>query len=144
MTSERSVGVVWSEETENGVTLHMRVGTGADVMLTLPNASVAAQAEAQLRSVLAMATMQFQRVAKETTSGGTLWEGFMPEETKAHIAEQAEALVKTISDGRLDRPLLSAVASFLHYPAMASLSRLAYLVKAIHAALNGRRGEAGP
>ena len=68
MTSERSVGVVWSEETENGVTLHMRVGTGADVMLTLPNASVAAQAEAQLCSVLAMATMQFQRVAKETTS----------------------------------------------------------------------------
>jgi hypothetical protein len=79
MTSERSVGVVWSEETDNGVTLHMRVGTGADVMLTLPNASVAAQAEAQLCSVLAMATMQFQRVAKETTSGGTLWEGFMPE-----------------------------------------------------------------
>src|SRR3954452_6674530 len=102
MTSERSVGVVWSEETENGVVLHMRVGTGADVMLTLPNASVAAQAEAQLCSVLAMATMQFQRVAKETTS--TLWKGFMPEETKAHIAEQAEAFVKTISNGRLDRP----------------------------------------
>ncbi|MFL5533979.1 MAG: hypothetical protein ACJ8BC_18625 [Gemmatimonadales bacterium] len=54
MASERSVGVVWSEETENGVVLHMRVGTGADVMLTLPNAAVAAQAEAQLRSVLAM------------------------------------------------------------------------------------------
>ena len=138
MTSERSVGVVWSEETENGVTLHMRVGTGADVMLTLPNANVAAQAEAQLRSVLAMATMQFQRVAKETTSGGKLWEGFMPAETKAHIAEQAEALVKPISDGRLDRPLLSAVASFLHYPAMASLSRLAYLLKAFEAALKGR------
>src|SRR3954471_14253489 len=80
MASERSVGVVWSEETENGVVLHMRGGTGADVMLTLPNAAVAAQAEAQLRSVLAMATMQFQRrVAKVTTSGGTLWEGFMPE-----------------------------------------------------------------
>src|SRR5215217_2061854 len=79
-----------------------------------------------------------QRVAKETTSGGTLWEGFMPQETKAHIAEQAEALVKTISDGRLDRPLLSAVASFLHYPAMASLSRLAYLLKAFDAALKGR------
>src|SRR3954469_17900475 len=69
----------------------------------------------------------------------TLWEGFMPEETKAHIAEQAEALVKTISDGRLDRPLLSAVASFLHYPAMASLSRLAYLLKAFEAALKCRR-----
>ena len=40
MASERSVGVVWSEETENGVVLHMRVGTGADVMLTLPNADV--------------------------------------------------------------------------------------------------------
>src|SRR3954453_21377934 len=59
-----------------------------------------------------MATMQFQRIAKETTSGGTLWEDFMPQETKAQIAEQADALVKTISDGRLDRPLLSAVASF--------------------------------
>src|SRR3954469_19760556 len=69
MASERSVGVVWSEETDNGVVLHMRVGTGADVMLTLPNAAVAAQAEAQLRSVLAMAAMQFQQVAKETTSG---------------------------------------------------------------------------
>jgi len=138
MTSERSVGVVWSEETENGVVLHMRVGTGADVMLTLPNASVAAQAEAQLCSVLAMATMQFQRVAKETTSGGTLWKGFMPEETNAHIAEQAEAFAKTISNGRLDRPLLSAVASFLHYPAMASLSRLAYLLKAFEAALKDR------
>src|SRR4051794_6605829 len=104
MMRERPVGTVWLEETNNGVVLHMRVGTGADVMLTLPNASVAAQAEAQLCSVLAMATMQFQRVAKETTSGGTLWKGFMPEETNAHIAEQAEALVKPISDGRLDRP----------------------------------------
>src|SRR5215203_671944 len=47
----------------------MCVGTGADVMLTLPNAEVAAQAEAQLRSTLAMATMQFQRVAKETVVG---------------------------------------------------------------------------
>ena len=135
MASERSVGVVWSEETENGVVLHMRVGTGADVMLTLPNATVAAQAEAQLRSVLAMATMQFQWVAKETTSSGKLWEGFMPAETKAHIAEQAEALVKTISDGRLDRPLLAEVASFLHYPAMASTARLAYLLKAVEDAL---------
>ena len=85
-----------------------------------------------------MATMQFKRAAKETASGGALWEGFMPQETKAHIAEQAEALVKTISDGRFDRPLLSAVASFLHYPAMASLSGLAYLLKAFDAALNGR------
>lgn len=67
----------------------------------IPNANVAAQAEAQLRSVLAIAMMQFQRAAKVTTSGGKLWEAFMPEETKAHIAEQAEALVKTISDGGL-------------------------------------------
>src|SRR5215212_806192 len=138
MMRERPVGTVWLEETNNGVVLHMRVGTGADVMLTLPNASVAAQAEAQLCSVLAMATMPLQRLAKETTSGGTLWKGFMPEETKAHIAEQPEALVKTISNGRLDRPLLSAVARFLHYPAMASLSRLAYLLKAFDAALKGR------
>ena len=144
MASERSVGVVWSEETDNGVVLHMRVGTGADVMLTLPNAAVAAQAEAQLRSVLAMAAMQFQRVAKETTSGGTLWEGFMPAETKAHIAEQAEALVKTISDGRLDRPLLSAVASFLHYPAMASASRLAHLLKAVENQLKHSPSAPGP
>src|SRR3954463_10792659 len=117
MASERSVGVVWSEETDNGVVLHMRVGTGADVMLNLPNAAVAAQAEAQLRSVLAMATMQFQWVAKETTSSGKSWEGFMPAETKAHIAEQAESLVKKISDGRLSRALLAEVAGFLHYPA---------------------------
>src|SRR3954454_4363777 len=138
MTSERSVGVVWSEETENGVVLHMRVGTGADVMLTLPNAAVAAQAEAQLRSVLAMATMQFQRIAKETTSGGTLWEGFMPEETKAHIATQAQDLVNAISEGRLSRALLAEVASFLHYPAMASTSRLAYLLKAVEDRLHAR------
>ena len=81
--------------------------------------------------------MRFQRIAKETTSSGKLWEGFMPEETKAHIAEQAEALVKPISDGRLDRPLLSAVASFLHYPAMASLSRLAYLTVWAHCDMRG-------
>ena len=110
---ERPVGTVWLEETNNGVVLHMRVGTDADVMLTLPNAAVAAQAEAQLRSVLAMATMQFQRIAKETTSGGTLWEGFMPEETKAHIATQAQDLVNAISEGRLSRALLAEVASFL-------------------------------
>ena len=88
--ADRSVGTVWSEETENGIVLHMCVGTGADVMLTLPNAEVAAQAEAQLRSTLAMATMRFQRVAKGTTSSGQSWEGFMPEETKAHVTEQAE------------------------------------------------------
>ena len=41
MMRERPVGTVWLEETNNGVVLHMRVGTGADVMLTLPNASVA-------------------------------------------------------------------------------------------------------
>jgi hypothetical protein len=98
MANERSVGTIWSEETENGIVLHMRVGTGADVMLTLPNAEVAAQAEAQLRSTLAMATMRFQRIAKETTSSGKLWEGLMPEEAKAHIAEQAEDLAKAISD----------------------------------------------
>src|SRR4051812_30638568 len=138
MANERSVGTIWSEKTENGVVLHMCVGTGADVMLTLPNAEVAVQAEAQLRSTLAMATMRFQRVAKSTSSSGKSWEGFMPEETNAHIAEQAEALVKTISNGRLDRPLLSAVASFLHYPAMASLSRLAHLLKAFEAALKDR------
>ena len=99
---------------------------------------MAAQAEAQLRSVLAMATMQFQRVAKETTSGGTLWEGFMPEETKAHIATQAQDLVNAISEGRLSRALLAEVASFLHYPAMASTSRLAYLLKAVEDRLHAR------
>jgi DNA primase len=139
MANERSVGTIWSEETENGIVLHMRVGTGADVMLTLPNAEVAAQAEAQLRSTLAMATMRFQRIAKETTSSGKLWEGLMPEETKAHIAEQAEDLAKAISEGRLSRALLAEVASFLHYPAMASTSRLAYLLKAVEDAL--KRGK---
>src|SRR3954454_14518250 len=79
MTNERSVRTIWSEGTENGIVLHMRVGTGADVMLTLPNAEVAAQAEAQLRSTLAMATMRFQRVAKDTPSSGKSWEGFLPE-----------------------------------------------------------------
>jgi hypothetical protein len=131
MADERPVGTVWSEATEDGVVLHMRVGTGADVMLTLPNADVAAQAEAQLRSTLAMATMRFQRVAKETTSGGKLWEGFMPEETKAEISAQAEDLIRAISEGRLGRPLLAEVATFLHYPAMASTARLAYLLKAV-------------
>jgi hypothetical protein len=116
----------------------MRVGTGADVMLTLPNAEVAAQAEAQLRSTLAMATMRFQRVAKDTPSSGKSWEGFMPEETKAQISAQAEILVGAISDGRLSRPLLSEIASFLHYPAMASISRLAYLLKAFEVALKLR------
>ena len=62
MVNERSVGTGWSEETEDGVVLHMRVGTCADVMLTLPIAEVAAQAEAQLRSTLVMATMRSQRV----------------------------------------------------------------------------------
>src|SRR4051812_42782095 len=95
MVNERPVGIVWSEETDNGVVLHMRVGTGADVMLTLPNAEVAAQAEAQLRSTLAMATLRFQRVAKNTRSSGKVWEGF------------------------------------LHYPAMASTSRLVHLLKAV-------------
>jgi carboxylesterase type B len=118
--------------------IDMRVGTGADVMLTLPNAEVATQAEAQLRSTLAMATMRFQRIAKETTSGGKSWEGFMPEETKTHIAEQAEALVRAISEGRLGRPSLAEVASFLHYPAMASTARLAYLLKAVEDALKVR------
>ena len=136
--ADRSVGTIWFEETENGIILHMRVGTGADVMLTLPNTEVAAQAEAQLRSTLAMATMRFQRVAKGTTSSGKSWEGFTPEETKADIAAQAEALARAISEGRLDRPLLSEVASFLHYPAMASTSRLAYLLKAFEAVLKAR------
>ena len=92
MANERSVGAVWSEATDDGVVLHMCIGTGADMTLTLPNAQVAAQAEAQLRSTLAMATMGFKRIAKATTSGGKPWEGFMPQETKAHVAKQAEAL----------------------------------------------------
>src|SRR5215218_5829948 len=138
MADERPVGTIWSEEAEDGVVLHMCVGTSADVMLTLPNAEVAAQAEAQLRSTLAMATMRFQRVAKDTPSSGKSWEGFMPEETKADIAPQAEILVKAISDGRLRRPLLSEIASFLHYPAMASISRLAYRLKAVDDALKLR------
>jgi len=137
--ADRSVGTIWSEETENGIVLHMCVGTGADMMLTLPNAEVAAQAEAQLRSTLAMATMRFQRVAKSTPSSGESWEGFMPEETKAHVAQQAEDLVKAISEGRLSRALLAEVASFLHYPAMASTSRLAHLMKAVEGALKRAR-----
>src|SRR5215213_6080142 len=40
MADERSVGTVWSEESEDGVVLHMCVGTGADVMLTLPNSRI--------------------------------------------------------------------------------------------------------
>ncbi len=79
MANERPVGAIWSEEMESGVVLHMRVGTSADVMLTLPSAEVAAQAEAQLRSTLAMATMRFQRAAKDTLSRGQLWEGCMEE-----------------------------------------------------------------
>jgi hypothetical protein len=55
----------------------------------------------------------------------------MPEETKAHIAKQDEDLVKSISEGRLDRALLADVVGFLHYPAMASTLRLAYLLKAV-------------
>jgi hypothetical protein len=114
------------------------VGTGADVMLTLPNAEVAAQAETQLRSTLAMATTRFQRIAKGTTSSGQSWEGFMPGETKAQIAAQAEDLVRAIAEGRLSRPLLAGVAGFLHYPAMASISRLAYLLKAVEDGLKVR------
>ena len=47
MANEWSIGTIWSEEAESGLVLHIRVGTGADVMLTLPNAEVAAQAEAR-------------------------------------------------------------------------------------------------
>jgi len=46
-------------------------------------------------------------------------------------------LVRAISDGPLGRPLLAKVAGFLHDPAMASVSRLAYLLKAFEAALKG-------
>ena len=46
--------------------------------------------------------------------------------------------MKAISDGRLDRALLAEVTSFLHYPAMASISRLAYLLKAVEDALKVR------
>src|SRR5215203_3825620 len=109
MASERSVGTVWSEESEDGVVLHICVGTGADVMLTLPNAEVAAQAETQLRLTLTMATMRFRRIARETPSSGKSWEGFLPQETKAHIAEQAEDLVKAISEDRLSRALLAEI-----------------------------------
>ena len=35
MASEWSIGTIWSEETESGLVLHIRVGAGADVMLTL-------------------------------------------------------------------------------------------------------------
>ena len=83
-------------------------------------------------------TQPFQRVAKGTRSSGKTWEGFMPEETKADIAGQAEAIARTISEGRLDRALLAEIASFLHYPAMASTSRLAYLLKAFEAVLQAR------
>jgi hypothetical protein len=56
--------------TQSAVALHMRVGSSADVILTLPDAEVATQAEEQLRSALAMASMRFQRIAKETASSG--------------------------------------------------------------------------
>jgi len=56
--------------TQSAVALHMRVGSGADVILTLPNAEVATQTEEQLRSTLAMASMLFQRIAKEIASSG--------------------------------------------------------------------------
>ena len=46
-------------------------------------------------------------------------------------------LVRAISDGPLGRPLLAKVTGFLHDPAMASVSRLAYLLKAFEAALKG-------
>jgi len=62
----------------------------------------------------------------------------MPEKTKAQIAAQVENLVRAILDGRLSRPLLSEIASFLPYPAMASISRLAYLLKAFEVALKLR------
>ncbi len=63
----------------------------------------------------------------------------MPEETKAEIAAQAADLVRAISEGRLGRPLLAEVATFLHYPAMASPSRLAYLLKALDDRLKSSR-----
>ena len=62
----------------------------------------------------------------------------MPEETKAHIAAQVENLVRATADGRLSRLLLSEIASFLPYPAMASISRLAYLLKVFKVALKLR------
>jgi hypothetical protein len=46
--------------------------------------------------------------------------------------------VNAIAEGRLSRALLAEVASFLHYPAMASTSRLAYLLKAVEGALRLR------
>jgi hypothetical protein len=100
---------------------------------------VVAQADAQLRSTLAMAIMRFQRVAKGTTYSGKSWDGFMPDETKAKIAAQAGDLVKATSEGRLSRALLAEVASFRHYLAMASVSRLAYLLKAVEAALKAQQ-----
>jgi len=64
-----------------------------------------------------MATMRFQQAAKDTPSSGQSWEGFIPKETKAQVVARAEDLVRAISGGHLGRPLLSEVASFLHYPA---------------------------
>jgi hypothetical protein len=46
---------------------------------------VVAQADAQLRSTLAMAIMRFQRVAKGTTYSGKSWDGFMPDETSTTV-----------------------------------------------------------
>jgi hypothetical protein len=138
MANERPVGAMWSEKMESGVVLHMRVGTSVDMMLTLPNAEVAAQAGAQPRSNLVLATMRFQRIAKGSTSSGQSWEGFMPGETKAQIAAQAEDLVRAIAEGRLSRPLLAGGAGFLRYPAMASISRLAHLLKAVEDGLKVR------
>jgi hypothetical protein len=133
MADERSVGTVWLEEYEGGVVLHMRVGTGADLMLRMP--PWPHKPKRNFARSLPWLRCSFQRVAKETTSSGKSWEGFIPQETKAHVAAQAEALVKTISDSRLSRALLAEVARFLHYPVMAPTARLAYMLKAVEDAL---------
>jgi hypothetical protein len=76
------------------------------VTLTLPNAQVAAQAEAHLRSTFAMATMQFQWIAKETSSSGKSWEGFTPEEAQAQTSSNmAEAVPPTPEPARARCPL---------------------------------------
>ena len=43
--------------------------------------------------------------------------------------------MRAIAEGRLSRALLAEAASFLHYLAMASTSRLAHLLEAVEDAL---------
>src|SRR3954469_15764714 len=105
-------------------------GGGALLSHPFPSSPAARAFVDELRTVLAQSLHAHHTVTRDPRIGST--DERLVVALDATVRAHAAAFAERVVAGELNRPMLAEIVRFLHFPAMADKTRLAWLLKSLH------------